>query len=49
MDITVTVSTLTPILGTNKEFTIQIKPNKGAVIVITRKIPAEMKGIMDLG
>ena len=32
----------------SKEFTIQIKPNKGAVIVVNRTTPAEIKAIMDL-
>ena len=49
VDITVTISSLTPVLGTSKEFTIQVKPNKGAVIFVNRTIPAELKGIMDLG
>jgi len=45
---TVTLSSLTPLLGTSKEFTIQVKPNQGAVVIVNRTTPAELKAIMDL-
>ena len=48
VDVTVTLSSLTPKLGTSKEFTIQVKPNRGAVIIVNRTTPAELKNIMDL-
>ena len=48
VDVTVTLSSITPLLGISTEFTIQIKPNKGAVIVVNRTTPAEIKAIMDL-
>ena len=48
VDMTVTLPSISPLLGISKEFTIQIKPNKGAVIVVNRTTPAEIKAIMDL-
>ena len=47
MTITLT-STTPPLLGKNTEFTIQVRPSKGAVVVINRTIPGEVKAIMDL-
>ena len=48
VEVTVTVSSLTPLLGKDKEFTIQVKPNKGAIVIVNRRTPAELKGIMNL-
>ena len=48
VDMTVTLTNLTPLLGTSKEFTIQVRPNKGAVIIVNRTTPAEIKAIMSL-
>ena len=48
MDITVTLTSLTPQLIKNKEFTIQVKPNKGAVVIVNRTTPAELKLKMSL-
>ena len=48
VEITVTISNITPKLGKKKEFTIQVKPNVGAVVIVNRKISGEIKGIMDL-
>lgn len=48
VEVTVTLTSLTPGLGKGKEFTIQVKPSKGAVVVVNRTIPAEVKAIMDL-
>ena len=48
VDITVVVSSVTPLLGARKEFTIQIKPNKGAIVIANRTKPAELKDINDL-
>jgi len=31
-----------------KEFTIQVKPNKGAVVIVNRATPPELKAIMEL-
>ena len=46
--VTVNLSTMTPILGLKKEFTIQVKPNKGAVIIINRTTPPEFKAVQAL-
>ncbi|MCI0879316.1 MAG: hypothetical protein J4N78_10580 [Chloroflexi bacterium] len=48
MDMTVTLTNLTPLLPKNKEFTIQVKPNVGAVVIVNRTTPAELKKIMSL-
>ena len=49
VDVTVTLTSLTPNeLGTNKEFTIQVKPNKGAIVIVNRTIPAEITTVNDL-
>ncbi len=44
VDVTVLLSSLTPNgLEEKKEFTIQVKPNKGAVVLVNRTTPAEFK------
>lgn len=48
VDVTVTLTNLTPLLGISKEFTIQVRPNRGAVIIVNRTTPAEIKAIMSL-
>ena len=48
VEITVTLTNLTPLLAAKQEFTIQIKPNKGAVVIVTRTLPGELKGVMDV-
>ena len=49
VDMTVTLTDLTPNgLDKSKEFTIQVRPSRGAVIVVNRTMPAELKDIMDL-
>ena len=48
VDITVTLTNLSPLLPKKKEFTIQVKPNKGAVVIVNRKTPGDLKGIMSL-
>ena len=47
-DMTVTLTNLSPLLPKSKEFTIQIKPNKGAVVIVNRTTPPELKKIMSL-
>lgn len=47
-DMTVTLTNLSPLLPKNKEFTIQVKPNKGAVVIVNRTTPPELKKIMSL-
>ena len=48
VDVTVDLSNMTPVLGLKKEFTIQVKPNVGAVIIVNRTTPPELKAIMEL-
>ena len=48
VDVTVGLSNMTPVLGLKKEFTIQVKPNKGAVVIVNRTTPPEFKAIQAL-
>ncbi len=48
VEMIVTLSSLTPLLGKNTEFTIQVISNKGAVVVVNRTIPGEVKAVMEL-
>ena len=48
VEMIITLSSLTPLLGKNTEFTIQLRPNKGAVVVVNRTIPGEVKAVMEL-
>ena len=48
MDMTVTLTNLSPLLPKSREFTIQVKPNKGAVVIVNRTTPPELKAIMEL-
>jgi len=48
VEITVTLTNLNPRLAAKQEFTIQIKPNKGAVVIVTRTLPGELKDVMDV-
>ena len=48
VEVIVTLSSLTPLLAKNTEFTIQVRPNKGAVVVVNKTIPGEVKAVMEL-
>ena len=48
VDMTGTLTNLSPLLPKSKEFTIQVKPNKGAVVIVNRTTPPELKAIMEL-
>jgi archaellin len=48
VEMIVTLSSLTPLLTKNMEFTIQVRPNKGAVVVVNKTIPGEVKEVMEL-
>ena len=48
VDVTVDLSNMTPVLGLKKEFTIQVKPNKRAVVIVNRTTPPEFKAIQAL-
>ena len=46
VDMTVTLSLITgKLLTTKKEFTIQVKPNVGAVVIVNKTTPPELKTI----
>ena len=48
VDLTVDISNMTPVLRLKKEFTIQVKPNKGAVVIVNRTTPAELETVVSL-
>ena len=48
VEITLTLTDLTPLLAAKIEFTVQVKPNKGAVVIVNRVMPGELKGVMEL-
>ena len=48
VEITVNLINLTPLLDKGKEFTIQVKPSRVAVLIVNRRLPAELKGITNL-
>lgn len=48
VEITVTITNLSPLLGRATEFTIQVRPNIGAVVVVNRTIPVGIQAVMDL-
>ncbi len=47
-DMTVTLTNLSPLLAKSKEFTIQVKPNRGAVVIVNRTTPLELRAISSL-
>ena len=47
VDMTVTLTLLSALIK-NKEFTIQVIPNKGDVVIVNRTISAEIKAKMSL-
>jgi archaellin len=49
VEITVTLTGLSTALGTLTNFKIEVKPTRGAVLVIERTTPAEFKAFNDLG
>ena len=48
VEITLTLTNLPPLLAAKIEFTVQVKPNKGAVVIVNRIMPGELKGVMEL-
>lgn len=48
VELVVSIAGLSPLLGTSKEFSIQVKPNRGAVVAIERTTPAELKPTVNL-
>ncbi len=49
MDVTVDLTGLSPMLGAAKEFTLEVKPRVGAVLIVNRTTPPELRPIVDLG
>jgi len=47
-EIVVPLDVLSPALGANTGFVLQVKPDKGAVIAIERRTPAAIDKVMDL-
>ena len=48
VQIAVTIPTVTPALGANTEFTLEVKPPSGAVLNISRTTPAALDTVMEL-
>jgi len=48
VEIIVSLLNLTPVLAKDKEFAIQVKPSRGAVLIVNRRLPAELKRITNL-
>lgn len=48
VEITLTLTDLTPLLAAKIEFTVQVKPNKVAVVIVNCVMPGELKGVMEL-
>jgi flagellin FlaB len=49
VEIRVTLTGLSTVLGTLTDFKLELKPTRGATLVVERRIPAEFKLVMDLG
>ena len=48
VEMRISLTGLTPRLGKYKSFTIQVRPNIGAVIIVQRTVPAEIRNLTDL-
>ncbi len=48
VEMIITLTNLTPLLAEKKEFSIQVKPNKGAIVIVNRTLPGELQGITAL-
>jgi len=48
VEMTVILTNLTPLLTEKKEFSVQVKPNKGAIVIVNKTLPGELKGITAL-
>jgi len=48
VEITVTLTNLTPLLTEKQEFSVQVKPNKGTIVIVSKTLPGELKGITAL-
>ena len=48
VEVTVTLTNLTPLLTEKTEFSVQVNPNKGAIVIVTKTLPGELKGVTAL-
>ena len=48
VEVTVTLTNLTPLLTEKTEFSVQVKPNKGAIVIVSKTLPGELKGLTPL-
>jgi len=48
VEMTVILTNLTPLLTEKKEFSVQVKPNQGAIVIVNKTLPGELKGITAL-
>ncbi len=48
VEMIVTLTGLTPPLGKNTQFTIQVRPSMGAPVVVNKTIPGEVKAVMEI-
>ena len=49
VEVRVTLTALSTLLGTLTQFKLELKPTRGATLVIERQTPAELKAVNDLG
>lgn len=49
VEVRVTLTGLSTLLGTLTQFKLELKPTRGATLVIERQTPAELKAVNDLG
>ena len=42
------LTSLTPVLTEKKEFSVQVKPNNGAIVIVNKTLPGELQGITAL-
>ena len=48
VEVTVTFTDLTPLLTEKTEFSIQVKPIKGAIVIVSKTLLGELKGVTPL-
>jgi hypothetical protein len=48
VEITPTLTDLTPLLAEKIEFTVQVMPNRGGAVIVNRVMPGELRGVMEL-
>ena len=48
VEVTVTLTDLTPLLTEKTEFSIQVKPIKGAIVIVSKTLLGELEGVTPL-